>query len=80
MTRLLEPYRVERTVRVTHMARSRAIPGAWVLFNDGPQLFSKGVPRSLGAMLIAHGPLDVKVRRFENTQFIERILSIRKAS
>jgi len=80
MTRLCEPYRVEHTVRVTHMARSVVVPGAWVLYSDGPNLFSKGVPRSLGAMLMAHGPQLVKVRRFENTQFIETILSIRKAS
>ena len=80
MTRLLEPYRVEHTIRVTHAARSHVLANAWVLYTGGPvNYFVRGVPRVLTAMLQAHGPIDVKVRRLENTQFIETILSIQKA-
>lgn len=81
MTRLMEPYRVEQTLRVTHVGRSVTIPGAWVLAdaNTLTPFFARGVPRVLTAMFAAHGALDVKVRRFENTHFVETILSIRKA-
>lgn len=80
MTRLLEPYRLEHTIRVVYVGACLAIPGAHILYTGkGPDYFTRGVPRILTAMLKAHGAVDVKVRRLENTQFIEAILSIQKA-
>lgn len=79
MTRLLEPYRVEHTIRVTHIARSAALPGVWVLRTSQGAYYSRGVPRVLSAMLQAHGAIAVKIRRFEDTPHIETILSIQKA-
>lgn len=79
MTRLTEPYRVEHTIRVTHVAQSVVFPQAQVLSGKGPNYFARGVPHILTAMLRAHGAIDVKIRRFENTNHIERILSIKKA-
>lgn len=79
MTRLMEPYRLEERLVVTHVARSVTIPGAWVLSTDKGNYFARGVPALLPRMVTAHKALSVKVRRFENTQFIETILSIRKA-
>lgn len=79
MTRLLEPYRVEHTVRATHVGRSAAIPGAWVMSTDQGKYWLRGVPRSLLNMIEAHRAVEVKLRRFENTQFVESILSIKKA-
>ena len=88
MTRLLEPYRVEHTIRVVDIRRSAQIPGAYVLAisDNGTEyartnnrVYARGVPTVLLNMFTTHGALDVKVRRLENTQFIETILSIQKA-
>lgn len=79
MTRLLEPYRVEETVIATHLDRSLVIQGAWILATDKGNYWLRGVPRSLGPMITAHKAVAVKLRRFENTEFVESILSIRKA-
>lgn len=79
MTRLLEPYRVEHTIRVTNASRSLTIPGAWILAAEPDNWYVRDIPFSVLKMLKAHGTIDVKIRRLENTQFIEAILSIQKA-
>lgn len=80
MTRLLEPYRLEATVTTTEVKRSAHMPGVWIMWGvDGQAYYLKGVPNALPAMLKAHKALSIKVRKFENTNFVERILSIQKA-
>ncbi|ALY08453.1 hypothetical protein RINGS_91 [Arthrobacter phage Rings] len=81
MTRLLEPYRVEHTITVDSAGASRMFADTYVLGTvEGPNYFVRDIPFSVLRMLKAHGTLDVKVRRLENTQFIETILSIKKAA
>lgn len=79
MTRLMEPYRVEHTITVDSVAVSVMLPGVYTLRAGGTVYYVRSVPRVLTSMLQAHGALNVKIRRFENTQHIESILSIQKA-
>lgn len=79
MTRLMEPYRLEETLVATHIARSATVPYLWIMATDKGNVWLRGVPRSLVTMIDRHKAVAVKIRRFENTQFIETILSIRKA-